>query len=105
MRATAAGGDADFVAKSAGAPSWGMAFVRQKRRPTLMELFVFAVAAAMVIGGAVGVLVRTHPVHATLSLILTLFGVAVSESPRRRTSSPRSRSSSTPAIVVLFLFL
>ena len=42
-----------------------------------MELFVFAVAAAMVIGGAVGVLVRTHPVHAALSLILTLFGVAV----------------------------
>ena len=42
-----------------------------------MELFVFAVAAAMVIGGAVGVLVRTHPVHAALSLILTLFGIAV----------------------------
>ncbi len=42
-----------------------------------MELFVFVVAGAMVIGGAVGVVVRTHPVHAALSLVLTLFGVAV----------------------------
>jgi NADH-quinone oxidoreductase subunit J len=42
-----------------------------------MELFVFAFAAAMVVGGAVGVVLRTHPVHAALSLVLTLFGVAV----------------------------
>ena len=42
-----------------------------------MELFVFVVAAAMVLGGAVGVIVRSHPVHAALSLVLTLFGVAV----------------------------
>jgi NADH-quinone oxidoreductase subunit J len=42
-----------------------------------MELFVFAVAGAMVLGGAVGVVVRSHPVHAALSLILTLFGIAV----------------------------
>lgn len=42
-----------------------------------MELFVFVVAGAMVLGGALGVVVRTHPVHAALSLILTLFGVAV----------------------------
>ncbi len=42
-----------------------------------MELFVFVVAGAMVLGGAVGVVVRSHPVHAALSLILTLFGVAV----------------------------
>ena len=42
-----------------------------------MELFVFVVAAAMVLGGGVGVIVRSHPVHAALSLILTLFGVAV----------------------------
>jgi NADH-quinone oxidoreductase subunit J len=42
-----------------------------------MELFVFVVAAAMVLGGAVGVVVRSHPVHAALSLVLTLFGVAV----------------------------
>jgi len=41
------------------------------------ELVVFVVASAMVIGGALGVVVRRHPVHAALSLILTLFGVAV----------------------------
>jgi NADH-quinone oxidoreductase subunit J len=42
-----------------------------------MEFFVFVCAAAMVLAGAVGVVVRSHPVHAALSLILTLFGVAV----------------------------
>jgi NADH-quinone oxidoreductase subunit J len=42
-----------------------------------MQLFVFICAAAMVLGGAVGVVVRAHPVHAALSLILTLFGIAV----------------------------
>jgi len=42
-----------------------------------MELFVFVCAAVMIIAGAIGVIVRSHPVHAALSLILTLFGVAV----------------------------
>ncbi|MFM2077166.1 MAG: NADH-quinone oxidoreductase subunit [Actinomycetota bacterium] len=42
-----------------------------------MELFVFIVAGAMVLGGAIGVIASNHPVHAALSLILTLFGVAV----------------------------
>ena len=42
-----------------------------------MELFVFVCAAAMVLVGAMGVVVRSHPVHAALSLVLTLFGVAV----------------------------
>ncbi len=42
-----------------------------------MDLFVFVVAGAMVLGGAFGVVVSKHPVHAALSLILTLFGVAV----------------------------
>jgi NADH-quinone oxidoreductase subunit J len=42
-----------------------------------MELVVFVLASAMVIGGAVGVVLRSHPVHAALSLVLTLFGVAV----------------------------
>jgi NADH-quinone oxidoreductase subunit J len=31
----------------------------------------------MILAGAIGVVVRSHPVHAALSLILTLFGVAV----------------------------
>ena len=42
-----------------------------------MELVVFILASAMVITGALGVILRPHPVHAALSLILTLFGVAV----------------------------
>jgi NADH-quinone oxidoreductase subunit J len=42
-----------------------------------MELVVFVLAAAMILVGAVGVIVRSNPVHAALSLILTLFGVAV----------------------------
>src|SRR5688572_9357128 len=43
----------------------------------MVELVGFVVAAVMVRGGGVGVIVRSHPVHAALSLILTLFGVAV----------------------------
>jgi NADH-quinone oxidoreductase subunit J len=42
-----------------------------------MELFVFVCAAVMILAGAIGVIVYDHPVHAALSLILTLFGVAV----------------------------
>jgi NADH-quinone oxidoreductase subunit J len=43
----------------------------------MIETIVFVVASLMVLGGAVGVVVRGHPVHAALSLVLTLFGVAV----------------------------
>jgi len=42
-----------------------------------MELFVFVAASAMVLVGALGVVLRSNPVHAALSLVLTLFGVAV----------------------------
>jgi NADH-quinone oxidoreductase subunit J len=42
-----------------------------------MELVVFVIASAMVLVGAVGVVVFRHPVHCALSLVLTLFGVAV----------------------------
>src|SRR3954468_19955327 len=42
-----------------------------------MQLVVFIVAALMILVGAVGVIVRSHPVHAALSLVLTLFGIAV----------------------------
>jgi NADH-quinone oxidoreductase subunit J len=42
-----------------------------------MELFVFIIAGAMAIGGALGVILRANPVHAALSLVLTLFGIAV----------------------------
>ena len=42
-----------------------------------MAIAVFAVCAAIVIGGALGVIVTRHPVHAALSLVATLFGIAV----------------------------
>ena len=42
-----------------------------------MEFFVFVVAASMAVVGALGVVLRRNPVHAALSLVLTLFGVAV----------------------------
>ncbi len=42
-----------------------------------MELVVFVFSAAMILVGGLGVVLRSHPVHAALSLVLTLFGVAV----------------------------
>ena len=42
-----------------------------------MELIVFVLSAAMILGGAIGVITRSNPVHAALSLVLTLFGIAV----------------------------
>lgn len=42
-----------------------------------MELFVFVCASIMILAGALGVVLRSNPVHAALSLVLTLFGVAV----------------------------
>jgi len=42
-----------------------------------VELFVFVCASIMILVGALGVVVRSNPVHAALSLVLTLFGVAV----------------------------
>jgi NADH-quinone oxidoreductase subunit J len=42
-----------------------------------MQVVVFVIASLMVVVGALGVVVRRHPVHCALSLVLTLFGVAV----------------------------
>jgi NADH-quinone oxidoreductase subunit J len=42
-----------------------------------MELVIFVLASAMVLGGAVSVVAMRSPVHAALGLILTLFGIAV----------------------------
>jgi NADH-quinone oxidoreductase subunit J len=42
-----------------------------------MELFVFVVAAAIILTGAVGVVISANPVHSALCLVATLFGVAV----------------------------
>lgn len=42
-----------------------------------MELVVFIGAAIMILAGALGVVLRSNPVHAALSMVLTLFGIAV----------------------------
>jgi NADH-quinone oxidoreductase subunit J len=42
-----------------------------------MQLLVFIAATIMVIVGAIGVVLRNRPVHSALSLVLTLFGIAV----------------------------
>src|ERR1700734_1547736 len=46
-------------------------------RATWPDILVFAAAAAVILVGAVGVVTSRNPVHAALSLVLTLFGVAV----------------------------
>ena len=42
-----------------------------------MELLVFVIAAAIILSGAVGVIISANPVHSALCLVATLFGVAV----------------------------
>ncbi len=42
-----------------------------------MDAAVFIVAATIVLVGALGVVLRSHPVHCALSLVMTLFGIAV----------------------------
>src|SRR3954452_7305972 len=42
-----------------------------------METVVFVIGAVMVLAGAVGVVLRNNTVHCALSLVLTLFGIAV----------------------------
>jgi len=41
------------------------------------NILVFATAALLILGGAIGVITLKNPVHSALSLIMTLFGVAV----------------------------
>ena len=42
-----------------------------------VEMFTFLVTGAICLGGALGVVLFRNPVHSALSLIATLFGVAV----------------------------
>src|ERR1700687_5697892 len=44
---------------------------------TPVDGFVFVVASAIVLLGALGVVLARNPVHSALMLVLTLFGVAV----------------------------
>ena len=43
----------------------------------MVELLVFTVAGLVCLGGAIGVVASRNPVHAALSLVGTLFGIAV----------------------------
>ena len=71
-----------------------------------MELFVFACAAIMVLAGAIGVVLRSNPVHAALSMILTLFGIAVLFVSREANFLAAVQVIVyAGAIVVLFLFV
>jgi NADH-quinone oxidoreductase subunit J len=42
-----------------------------------METLVFVLAGAIILTGAIGVVVSRSPVHSALSLVMTLFGIAV----------------------------
>jgi NADH-quinone oxidoreductase subunit J len=42
-----------------------------------VDLAVFLVSAAIVLSGAIGVVIARNPVHSALMLVMTLFGVAV----------------------------
>ncbi len=43
----------------------------------VVTVIVFVVAAAIILAGAVGVVLAGNPVHSALSLVATLFGIAV----------------------------
>jgi len=43
----------------------------------MVDVIVFAVSALIILGGALGVILNSHPVRAALSLVATFFGVAV----------------------------
>ena len=43
----------------------------------IVDTIVFVLAAAVVLGGAVGVIVARNPVHSALGLIASFFGIAV----------------------------
>jgi len=44
---------------------------------TKVDAVVFVLGAALVLAGAVGVIIARNPVHSALMLVMTLFGVAV----------------------------
>jgi NADH-quinone oxidoreductase subunit J len=44
---------------------------------TIPDAITFVIAAVIVLGGALGVVFMKNPVHSALSLIMTLFGIAV----------------------------
>jgi NADH-quinone oxidoreductase subunit J len=73
---------------------------------TIPDALTFAVAAVIVIAGALGVVLSRNPVHAALMLVLTLFGVAVLfVEENAHFLAAVQIIVYTGAIVVLFLFV
>ncbi|HEX3979825.1 MAG TPA: NADH-quinone oxidoreductase subunit J [Acidimicrobiales bacterium] len=60
-----------------GAMGAVLAAVSGSGQASWVDVGTFAVAAAIVLAGAVGVVVARNPVHSALMLVMTLFGVAV----------------------------
>ena len=60
-----------------GAIGMVLAAVSGSGQASWVDVGTFAVAAAIVLAGAVGVVVARNPVHSALMLVMTLFGVAV----------------------------
>jgi NADH-quinone oxidoreductase subunit J len=54
-----------------------LAAVSTSGHASAVDVGVFAVAAAIVLAGAIGVVVARNPVHSALMLVMTLFGIAV----------------------------
>jgi NADH-quinone oxidoreductase subunit J len=72
----------------------------------VLDTIVFVISAAMVLGGGLGVVLRSHPVHAALSMVLALFGVAVMfVSQEAHFLAAVQVIVYAGAIVVLFLFV
>ena len=71
-----------------------------------MEAAIFVVCAAIVLGGAFGVVLSRNPVHSALSLVATLFGIAVLFlEPDAQLLAAVQVIVYTGAIVVLILFV
>ena len=74
--------------------------------PTVPDVGVFAVSAAIVLAGAIGVVVARNPVHSALMLVMTLFGIAVLFVLQRASFLAAVQVIVyAGAIVVLFLFV
>jgi NADH-quinone oxidoreductase subunit J len=61
----------------AGILGAGLLAATAATHPSWVDVGTFAVAAAIILAGAIGVVVARNPVHAALMLVMTLFGVAV----------------------------
>ena len=71
-----------------------------------VDIGTFAVAAAMVLAGAIGVVIARNPVHSALMFVMTLFGIAVLFVAQRADFLAAVQVIVyAGAIVVLFLFV